>query len=250
MGILEINNLTKRYDAVTVLDGVNLDVTECTLRCLLGPNGAGKTTTIDMITGRQKADKGSIKFLGDQILGLQEHQIASRGIGRKFQVPAVFKDFSVDQNLLVAATEDLNPIRNIFRFSSVASRRRISEVAELIGLSQRLDVQAGQLSHGEIQWLEVGMVLMQSPKLLLLDEPTAGMTEHETEKTAAILNGLKRDHTLLVVEHDMTFVREISDSVTVMHMGRVLAEGTIAEIEVNQKVRDVYLGNEETDDAA
>ena len=250
MGILEVSHLTKRYDAVTVLNDLTLDVIECTLLCLLGPNGAGKTTAMDMITGRQKPDAGSIVFDGVEISGMQEHQIARRGIGRKFQVPAVFRDLSVQENLTVAATRELNPFRNMLRFGGRAERQGIGEVAERVGLADRLGLQAGQLSHGEIQWLEIGMVLMQSPKLLLMDEPTAGMTEAETEKTAAIFNGLKRSHTLVVVEHDMGFVREIADRVTVMHFGHVLAEGTIAQIEADQRVRDVYLGTEEVDDAA
>lgn len=250
MGILEVRNLTKRYDAVTVLDNLSLDVIECTLLCLVGPNGAGKTTTMDMITGRQKPDSGSIEFDGIDIRGMQEHRIARLGIGRKFQVPAVFRDLSVQGNLTVAATRELNPVRNMFRFGGRLERHRIGEVADRVGLADRLDLQAGQLSHGEIQWLEIGMVLMQSPKLLMMDEPTAGMTEAETEKTAEIFNSLKRSHTLVVVEHDMAFVREIADRVTVMHFGHVLSEGTIAQIEADQQVRDVYLGTEEVDDAA
>lgn len=150
----------------------------------------------------------------------------------------------------MAATQELNPIRNMLRFGGRSDRQRIGEVADRVGLADRLGLQASQLSHGEIQWLEIGMVLMQSPKLLLMDEPTAGMTESETEKTAAIFNGLKRSHTLVVVEHDMGFVREIADRVTVMHFGHVLSEGTIAQIEADPRVRDVYLGTEEVDDAA
>ncbi|MGE4481156.1 urea ABC transporter ATP-binding protein UrtD [Acidocella sp.] len=250
MGVLEIRGLTKSYGAVKVLNGLELDVTECTLRCLLGPNGAGKTTAMDMITGRQRADEGSIVFDGNEIRGLREDEIARRGVGRKFQIPSVVKDLSVLENFLLAAADDVNPIRNMFRFGFKKVKTRIDDTAERVGLRHRLHLQAGYLSHGETQWLEIGMVLMQNPKLLLMDEPAAGMTEHEAEKTVEIFNDLKKTHTLLVVEHDMAFVRSIADSVTVMHMGRVLAEGTMAQIETDPEVRRVYLGTEELEDAA
>jgi urea transport system ATP-binding protein len=246
--ILKIAKLNKQYGAVKVLDDLNLEITAGTLRCLLGPNGAGKTTAMDMITGRQKPDSGTITFNGQVITGHQEHAIARAGIGRKFQVPAVFRELSVLENLTVASSEDVNPFRATFRFAGRKDRAKTSEIAERVGLENRLDVEAGRLSHGEIQWLEIGMVLAQNPKLLLMDEPTAGMTEGETAKTAAIFNGLKTTHTLLVVEHDMAFVREIADVVTVMHLGHVLSEGPISVVEADQRVRDVYLGTEEVAD--
>jgi urea transport system ATP-binding protein len=250
MGLLKITGLTKKYGAVTVLDEFELDVTECTLRCLLGPNGAGKTTAMDMITGRQRPDAGSIQFNGHEIRGLREDKIARLGIGRKFQIPSVIRDLTVQENFFLAASDEVNPLRNMFRFSIGRARGRIDYVAELVGLQDRLDLAAGFLSHGETQWLEIGIVLMQDPKLLLMDEPAAGMTEHEAEKTVQIFNMLKKTHTLLVVEHDMAFVRSIADAVTVMHLGKVLAEGTMAEIETNAEVRHVYLGTEDIDDAA
>lgn len=248
-GILEIRGLNKQYGAVKVLDDLNLDVTEYTLQCLLGPNGAGKTTAMDMITGRQKPDSGSIVFNGNPITSLQEHVIARSGVGRKFQVPAVFRELSVFENLSVAASDDVNPFHAVFRFGSARDRAKTQTIAERVGLANRLGVEAGRLAHGEIQWLEIGMVLAQNPKLLLMDEPTAGMTESETEKTAAIFNGLKRTHTLLVVEHDMAFVREIADVVTVMHLGHVLSEGPIRVVEADPRVREVYLGTDEVDNA-
>jgi urea transport system ATP-binding protein len=152
---------------------------------------------------------------------------------------------TVRQNLEVAYNRQTNPFKNMFKFANPASRRKMDEVAELVGLTGRLNAEAGTLSHGETQWLEIGMVLMQEPKLLLMDEPTAGMTEQETEKTTRIFNELKKNRTLLVVEHDMTFVRGIADTITVMHMGSLLAEGSLAEIEADKRVRDVYLGDEE-----
>jgi urea transport system ATP-binding protein len=218
---------------------------EQSLCCLVGPNGAGKTTTMDLITGRQKPTSGQILFCDDDITGLDEHEIARRGIGRKFQVPAVFRDLTVCQNLEVAYTRSTNPLKNIFRFREPFFAEKLDEVLTLTGLSSRLNVEAGILSHGETQWLEIGMVLMQNPRLLLLDEPVAGMTEAEIEKTAAIFNDLKRTNTLVVVEHDMAFVRQIADVVSVMHMGSLLAQGSISDIEANERVREVYLGDTE-----
>jgi len=245
MSFLEIRNLSKSFDTTQVINDFSIEIVEATLCCLVGPNGAGKTTTMDLITGRQKPTSGQILFCNDDITGLDEHEIARRGIGRKFQVPAVFRDLSVRQNLEVAYSKSTNPIKNMFRFRATGFAQKLDEVATLVGLTDRLNVEAGILSHGETQWLEIGMVLMQDPRLLLLDEPVAGMTEAEIEKTVQIFKGLKATNTLVVVEHDMAFVREIADVVTVMHMGSLLAQGPIAEIEANARVREVYLGDAE-----
>ena len=245
MGVLEIHNLHKSFGGTHVINDFSLDVTELTLCCLVGPNGAGKTTTMDLITGRQKPSSGRITLRGDDITGLSEHAIAQRGIGRKFQVPAVFRELSVRQNMEVAYSREVNPFRNMLRRHPAGFKDKLDEVATITGLRERLDVEAGFLSHGETQWLEIGMVLMQNPEILLLDEPVAGMTEAEIEKTIRILNQLKRTNTLIVVEHDMSFVREIADVVTVMHMGSFLAQGTLAQIEGNARVREVYLGEPE-----
>lgn len=244
-GVLEIQNLQKNFDAVKVINDFSMEVDELSLCCLVGPNGAGKTTTMDLITGRQKPTAGTVTFRGNVITGENEQMIARRGLGRKFQIPAVFRELTVRQNLEVAYSHEVNALKNIFSFTSKQCDARIDEVAEQVGLNERFSIIAGTLSHGETQWLEIGMVLMQDPSLLLLDEPVAGMTEQEIEKTADILNTLKRSKTLIVVEHDMGFVREIADIVTVMHMGSLLAQGTIKEIEINQQVRDVYLGTED-----
>ncbi|KPG01472.1 urea ABC transporter ATP-binding protein [Rhodopseudomonas sp. AAP120] len=245
MSFLEIKNLSKSFDSTPVIVDFSIEIVEATLCCLVGPNGAGKTTTMDLITGRQKPTSGQILFCNDDITGLDEHEIARRGIGRKFQVPAVFRDLTVRQNLEVAYSKSTSPIKNMFRFRSSGFAQKLDEVAALAGLTERLGVEAGILSHGETQWLEIGMVLMQDPRLLLLDEPVAGMTEAEIEKTVQIFKGLKQTNTLVVVEHDMAFVREIADVVTVMHMGSLLAHGPIAEIEANARVREVYLGDAE-----
>lgn len=245
MGFLEIRNLSKSFDTVGVINDFSVEIVEATLCCLVGPNGAGKTTTMDLITGRQKPTSGRVLFCDEDITGLDEHEIARRGIGRKFQVPAVFKELSVRQNLEVAYSRSTNPLKNIFRFREPGFAEKLDEVLSLSGLTERRNTEAGILSHGETQWLEIGMVLMQNPRLLLLDEPIAGMTEAEIEKTAAIFSDLKKTNTLVVVEHDMGFVRMIADVVTVMHMGSLLAQGTISEIEQNERVREVYLGGAE-----
>jgi urea transport system ATP-binding protein len=245
MGFLEIRNLSKSFDTVGVINDFSVEIVEATLCCLVGPNGAGKTTTMDLITGRQKPTSGRILFCDEDITGLDEHEIARRGIGRKFQVPAVFKELSVRQNLEVAYSRSTNPLKNIFRFREPGFAAKFDEVLSLSGLTERRNTEAGILSHGETQWLEIGMVLMQDPRLLLLDEPIAGMTEAEIEKTAAIFSDLKKTNTLVVVEHDMGFVRMIADVVTVMHMGSLLAQGTISDIEQNERVREVYLGGAE-----
>jgi len=245
MSFLEIKNLCKSFDTTPIINDFSIDIVESTLCCLVGPNGAGKTTTMDLITGRQKPTSGQILFCDDDITGLGEHEIARRGIGRKFQVPAVFRDLSVRQNLEVAYSRSTNPLKNMFRFNAPGFREKLGEVTELAGLSDRLETEAGILSHGETQWLEIGMVLMQDPRLLLLDEPVAGMTEAEIEKTVRIFKDLKKTNTLVVVEHDMAFVREIADVVSVMHMGSLLAQGPISEIEANDRVREVYLGDAE-----
>lgn len=244
MGFLEIKNLSKTFDTAKVINDFSVEIVEATLCCLVGPNGAGKTTTMDLITGRQKPTSGQVVFCDQDITGLDEHEIARRGIGRKFQVPAVFRSLSVRQNLEVAYSKSTNPLKNMFRFKEAGFAEKLEEVATLSGLNDRLDVEAGILSHGETQWLEIGMVLMQNPRLLLLDEPIAGMTEAEIEKTAKIFIDLKKTNTLLVVEHDMSFVRQIADVVTVMHMGSLLAQGPISAIEANARVREVYLGEE------
>jgi urea transport system ATP-binding protein len=245
MSFLEIRNLCKSFDTTPIINNFSIEIVEQTLCCLVGPNGAGKTTTMDLITGRQKPTSGQILFCDDDITGLDEHVIARRGIGRKFQVPAVFRELSVRQNLEVAYSRSTNPIKNIFRFGDPGFAEKLDEVVTRTGLAERLNVEAGILSHGETQWLEIGMVLMQDPRLLLLDEPVAGMTEAEIEKTVTIFRELKKTNTLVVVEHDMAFVREIADVVTVMHMGSLLAQGPISEIEADARVREVYLGEAE-----
>ena len=250
--LLEIKDLKKNFSGIEVIRGFNLTLNEKTLSCLVGPNGAGKTTTIDLITGRLRPTSGQILLnIGSDmnsfkdITGLNEAVIAQMGISRKFQVPAVFKELSVKQNLEVAFSNEVNPFKNLLKFSSKEFGERLDEVLQLIGLGGRLPIVAGTLSHGETQWLEIGMVLMKKPSLILFDEPVAGMTEGEIEKTVGMLNKHKKSVALMVVEHDMGLVRHIADIVKVMRMGSLLAEGSIADIEKNSDVREVYLGSEE-----
>ncbi|WP_292292091.1 urea ABC transporter ATP-binding protein UrtD [Marivita sp.] len=245
MSILELQGVSKKFGDFPAVNEFSLSVDQGELRCLLGPNGAGKSTCMDLITGRQKTSGGKVFFKGEDITDNSEHKIVRSGIGRKFQVPAVFPHLSVEQNLEVAFAKGRGPFAamGVFR-RTLGHSNRFDEIIEMIGLSRRLEDLAGLLSHGETQWLEIGMVLMQDPDLLLMDEPTAGMTEQETLKTSEIFNRLKGSHTLIVVEHDMSFVRQIADVVTVMHMGGFLAQRTITEIEANPEVRDVYLGEE------
>lgn len=244
MAILELKNITKKYNDFPVINGLNLSVNEGELRCLIGPNGAGKTTSLDLITGRQSVTSGTVHLDGKNITKLMERQIAVLGVGRKFQVPAVFRELTVRENFEVALTDKIGPFQNMNPFTKKGNQKQFNEIVELSGLGDRLETTAGFLSHGETQWLEIGMVLMQKPRLLLMDEPTAGMTEQETIKTSEIFKELKGEHTLLVVEHDMSFVRSIADIISVMHQGSMLAEGTVTEIEEHQKVREVYLGTE------
>jgi len=240
--LLELQGVTRAFHDYVAVNEFDLVVKEGELRCLLGPNGAGKTTCLDLITGRQKLSSGKVLFQGKDITRLKEQDIARLGVGRKFQVPAVFKELTVRDNLEVAYSLEKGPFASIMSHHRSSGESRFGRIVELVGLKDRLNAIAGLLSHGETQWLEIGMVLMQDPRLLLMDEPTAGMTEQETMKTSELFNELRGEHTLVVVEHDMSFVREIADVITVMHMGSLLAEGPIAEIENDPRVKEVYLG--------
>ena len=213
------------------------------LRVLLGANGAGKTTLMDLISGKTKSTEGRVFLYDADITNRQEHEIARAGVGRKFQIPAVFRDLTVRENLGVAATGEPSVLRNLRFGLSKAKLDRVAGIVELTGLGDVLGKRAGDLSHGQMQWLELGMLIAQDARVILLDEPTAGMTQVETQKTSRIIRELKGKHTILVVEHDMAFVREIAEKITVMHLGKLLAEGSISEIETNQAVRQAYLGS-------
>ena len=240
---LTVDGLSVDFDGFKAVNTVSMIVDEGELRVLLGANGAGKTTLMDLISGKTKSTGGRVFLYDADITNKEEYEIARAGVGRKFQIPSVFKDLTVRRNLEVVSCRDTRVIANLgFGFSREAEER-VDEVLELIGLSDQASTIAANLSHGQIQWLELGMLMVQNAKVLLLDEPTAGMTQAETLKTSKIINALKGKHTLLVVEHDMAFVREIAERITVMHLGQVLAEGSVTEIEQNPKVREAYLGS-------
>jgi urea transport system ATP-binding protein len=240
---LTVDGLSVDFDGFKAVNTVTMIVDEGELRVLLGANGAGKTTLMDLISGKTKSTGGHVYLYDTEITNKEEHEIALAGVGRKFQIPSVFKDLTVRRNLEVVSCRDTRVLANLgFGFSREAEQR-VNEVLELVGLTEQAELIAANLSHGQTQWLELGMLMVQNAKVLLLDEPTAGMTQAETLKTSKIINALKGKHTLLVVEHDMAFVREIAERITVMHLGQVLAEGNVAEIEQNAKVREAYLGS-------
>ena len=241
--ILYLEKLTVSFDGFKALDGLTLYVDPGELRCIIGPNGAGKTTMMDVITGKTRPDEGSAWF-GQKIdlLSLTEPEIAQAGIGRKFQKPSVFEFLTVFENLELALAGDKSFWRTLWARLTAAQRDRIDEVFQIIGLSAQRHVVAGTLSHGQKQWLEIGMLLMQEPELLLVDEPVAGMTPQETERTAELLLSLAGPRSVIVVEHDMEFVRSIARTVTVLHEGRVLVEGDMDRVQNDPAVIEVYLG--------
>jgi urea transport system ATP-binding protein len=240
---LTIDGIGVDFSGFKAVDGVSMVVEEGELRVLLGANGAGKTTLMDLVSGRTRSTSGRVFLYDEEITNREEHEIARAGLGRKFQIPSVFKELTVRRNLEVASCRNPSVLSNLRFGFSRAERSRVDEVLALTGLTAVAGRLAGNLSHGETQWLEIGILMVQDPKVLLLDEPTAGMTQAETRRTAEIVKSLKGRHTLLVVEHDMAFVRDIAERITVMHLGQVLAEGDIAEIEASEAVRAAYLGS-------
>ncbi len=246
--ILYLDDITVSFDGFKALNALSLAIGAGELRCIIGPNGAGKTTMMDVITGKTRPDAGRA-FFGSTIdlLRLRENEIASIGIGRKFQKPTVFERLSVAENLELALAGDRGVRAAMRHRLSAGQRERIGAVLERIHLQDAAPRTAGLLSHGQKQWLEIGMLLMQDPKLLLLDEPVAGMTDEETERTAELFLSLQGEHSLVVVEHDMKFIADLTrddpaKKVTVLHEGRVLAEGSLAAVQANEKVVEVYLG--------
>ncbi len=240
---LTLNGLSVNFAGFKAVDGVNLVIEEGELRVLLGANGAGKTTLMDLITGRTQSTAGTVHLYDTDITNWPEPRIARAGLGRKFQIPSVFRELTVRRNLEVASCHNPGVFANLGFGLSRPARRQLDEVLDMIGLTGDADQVAGFLSHGQTQWLELGLLVVQNPKVLLLDEPTAGMTAAETRRTADIIKALRGSHTLIVVEHDMAFVREIAEKVTVLHMGQVLAEGDMAAIERDPRVREAYLGS-------
>ena len=239
---LAVEDLTVSFDGFKAIDALTLYIDKNELRVIIGPNGAGKTTLLDLICGKTRASSGSIKFKNEEMSALPEHLIVRAGIGRKFQTPSIYENLSVFKNLEVSYPRGRGVIGALGFKCDPIVRDKIDEVAQLIGLADRLDVESGLLSHGQKQWLEIGMLLMQDPKLLLLDEPVAGMTDDETERTGELFKSLAGKHSLVVVEHDMGFIEQLGGTVTVLHEGSVLAEGDLATVQNDQRVIEVYLG--------
>jgi len=241
--ILSVEDLTVSFDGFRAVDGLNFYVEKDELRCVIGPNGAGKTTLLDMICGKTKPTNGRIKFKQYELNDMIEYQITRVGVGRKFQTPSVYEDLTVFENLEISYPKRRGIMGSLFFKRDQPLLKKIDEVAEQIFLHEVLRHKAGQLSHGQKQWLEIGMLLMQDPELLLLDEPVAGMSAKEREQTAELLNRISKGRSIVVIEHDMAFVRLIAHKVTVLHQGKLLAEGSMEEVQKDERVKDVYLGH-------
>lgn len=241
--VLSVEDLTVSFDGFKAVDGLNLYVDRNEVRVVIGPNGAGKTTVLDLISGKTRATGGSIKFKGLELTKMSEHMIVRAGIGRKFQTPSIYENLTTYENLEVSFPRG----RSVF--GAIAFRRtadvdeRVRQIAEEVFLTGMLDQTAELLSHGQKQWLEIGMLLMQDPELMLLDEPVAGMSVSEREKTAELLARVAKNRSVVVIEHDMEFVKNIAHRVTVLHQGKVLAEGSMEAVQSNPKVIEVYLGH-------
>lgn len=241
--LLAVEDLTVSFDGFKAIDSLNFYVDEKELRVVIGPNGAGKTTLLDLICGKTKPTGGSIKFRGKELTRLPEHRIVWEGVGRKFQTPSVYDSLTVRENLEVSYPKGRGVWGALAFKRDTALQEKTREIAETVLLSDSLDLEAGQLSHGQKQWLEIGMLLMQDPALLMLDEPIAGMSARERELTADLLNNLAGKHSIIVIEHDMNFVKQIGRKVTVLHQGAILAEGDMDQVQSDQRVIDVYLGH-------
>ena len=246
--ILMLEDVHKTFEGFKAISNLTFYMDEGELRVVIGPNGAGKSTMLDLITGRTKPDKGKIEFGKDtDLTALSEHQINRLGIGRKFQTPSVYVDHTVLENVWLSLQGSRSVWATLFAQLTPAQRDRIQELLKVVGLADRANWKAGALSHGQKQWLEIGMLLAQEPKLLLVDEPAAGMTDEETHKTGELLMSLAGKHSILVIEHDMVFVRQIARKVTVLHQGTVLCEGPVDEVQNNERVIEVYLGRKKRD---
>ncbi|GAB1264235.1 urea ABC transporter ATP-binding protein UrtD [Aurantivibrio infirmus] len=241
--VLSIEGLTVSFDGFKAVNDLSLYVEEQEIRVIIGPNGAGKTTVLDLICGRTNATSGSIKFKGKELTKMKEHQIVHAGVGRKFQNPSIYEDLSVFENLEISFPRGRNVwgALSFRRDSEVVNK--VTEIAEMIFLSDKLQESAALLSHGQKQWLEIGMLLIQDPELLMLDEPVAGMSVSERKQTAGLLRRITQDRSVLVVEHDMQFVEDIADRVTVLHQGKLLSEGSMERVKNDPKVIEVYLGH-------
>jgi urea transport system ATP-binding protein len=243
--LLELQGVSVSFDGFWALNDLNLRLAPGELRAVIGPNGAGKTTFLDVITGKVKPTKGDVLFRGRSLVGTSEHRIARLGIGRKFQTPRVYQNLTPRRNLELAVKGSHSPFALLFGSLSSAQRERVQQLLAVVGLEAQASVLAGSLSHGQKQWLEIAMLLAQDPDLLLVDEPVAGLSEEETDRTGALLRSLAGDHTVLVIEHDMDFIHELDCPVTVLHEGHVLCEGSMEAVQNDPRVIEVYLGVED-----
>lgn len=241
--LLSVESLTVSFDGFKAVNDLSFYVDENEIRVIIGPNGAGKTTVLDLICGRTRPTEGSIRFKGRELTGMREHEIVHAGVGRKFQNPSIYEDLTVFENLELSFPRGRNVFGALFFRRDAEVRDRVEEIAEMIFLKDHLNTEAAILSHGQKQWLEIGMLLIQSPKLLMLDEPVAGMSIAERRKTAELLNTIIRNQSVIVIEHDMKFVEDIAHRVTVLHQGRVLSEGSMERVKNDPKVVEVYLGH-------
>jgi urea transport system ATP-binding protein len=241
--VLSVKNLTVSFDGFKAVDDLSLSINERELRVVIGPNGAGKTTLLDMICGKTKPTSGSIRFRDIELVQMEEHQIVRAGVGRKFQNPSIYEDLTVMENLEISIPQAHGVWASILFRRTPQVVARIDEIAHQVNLKDQLRKKSGLLSHGQKQWLEIGMLLMQEPELMLLDEPVAGMSPREREQTADLLRTISLGKSLVVIEHDMDFVKSIASKVTVLHQGRLLSEGTIEQVQKDPRVIDVYLGH-------
>lgn len=241
--VLAIEDLTVSFDGFKAVDSLTMYIDKNELRVVIGPNGAGKTTVLDLICGKTKSTSGSIKFRNTELTKLSEHEIVRAGVGRKFQTPSIYENLSVYQNLEVSYPKGRGVWGSLFFKRSKMVMTQVKKIAEDIMLSDFLDMEAALLSHGQKQWLEIGMLLMQDPELLMLDEPVAGMSAKERDQTADLLNKICKNRSVIVIEHDMEFVKKIAHKVTVLHQGKILAEGAMDKVQADEKVIEVYLGH-------
>jgi len=242
--LLEVNGINVTFDGFKAINNLSLSISNNELRAIIGPNGAGKTTFMDIVTGKTKPDSGTILWgqKNSSLLRMSEAQIVELGISRKFQKPTLIETQSVFENLLLSLKKSRNPIATLFYKMSPDDEKEITNIAIEVNLIENIEILAGQLSHGQKQWLEIGMLLAQKPNLLLIDEPAAGMTSPERKKTVNLLKNLSKNQSIIVIEHDMEFIKSLECRVTVLHEGSVIAEGSLDYVSQNEKVIDVYLG--------
>lgn len=241
--VLEVEDLGVSFDGFKAVDGFNFYLAKNHVHVIIGPNGAGKTTVLDLICGKTPATSGSVKFKGREIRGRREFKIVRAGIGRKFQTPSTYENLTVFENLEISHPSGRGVLGCLLFRRTPEILKQCHSVAETIGLTDFLDTEAGILSHGQKQWLEIGMLLMQNPEIILLDEPVAGMSVRERSETATLIRNISKDRSVIVIEHDMEFVREIADRVTVMHLGKILSEGSMDKVSTDPKVIEVYIGH-------